>query len=250
MEGELIGLFLSTPVPAGLSATETASRIHDQGGIVYLQHPYDTRRRALTEAGMEAIAEAVDAVEVFNGRSPAYVELLPAGPARGFRLRARVRHEEAGTGGAGDIGVYFGRSRWATAWGTEYALCAVCLNERGRPPGAKPGGRLALELRRRRPSPRFGADTNGGEDLSVALPETVFSAPAPRSGGGGGSGAEDEASSAFEGSEVAEVSEGVDVREVSEDSEDSEVSERSVHSEVAEVSEVSDSRTARISSFG
>jgi len=71
MEGELIGLFLSTPVPAGLSATETASRIHDQGGIVYLQHPYDTRRRALTEAGMEAIAEAVDAVEVFNGRSPA-----------------------------------------------------------------------------------------------------------------------------------------------------------------------------------
>ncbi|MFL5997927.1 MAG: hypothetical protein ACJ736_27100, partial [Streptomyces sp.] len=87
--------------------------------------------------------------------------------------------------------------------------------------------------------PWTGADTNGGEDLSVALPETVFSAPAPapRSGGGGGSGAEEEASSAFEGSEVAEVSEGVDVREVSVVSE---VSVRSVLSEVAEVSEVSD----------
>ncbi|HEX6350440.1 MAG TPA: PHP domain-containing protein [Candidatus Dormibacteraeota bacterium] len=70
-DGELIGLFLSAPVPAGLSASETAGRIHDQGGIVYLQHPFDTRRRALTEDAMEAIAEAVDAVEVFNGRSPA-----------------------------------------------------------------------------------------------------------------------------------------------------------------------------------
>ena len=70
-DGELIGLFLNAPVPVGLSALETASRIHDQGGIVYLQHPYDTRRRALSEEAMEAIAEAVDAVEVFNGRSPA-----------------------------------------------------------------------------------------------------------------------------------------------------------------------------------
>lgn len=70
-DGELIGLFLNAPVPAGLSASETASRIHDQGGIVYLQHPYDTRRRALSEDAIEAIAEAVDAIEIFNGRSPA-----------------------------------------------------------------------------------------------------------------------------------------------------------------------------------
>ncbi|MEU9324205.1 SUKH-4 family immunity protein [Streptomyces canus] len=79
--------------------------------------------------------------------------------------------------------------------------------------------------------PWTGTDTNGGEDLSVALPETVFSAPVSGGGGGGiGSGTEEEgASSALEGSEVVEVSEGVDVQEVS------------------EVSDVSDSRTARIS---
>ncbi|MDT0487987.1 SUKH-4 family immunity protein [Streptomyces doebereineriae] len=74
--------------------------------------------------------------------------------------------------------------------------------------------------------PWTGTDTNGGEDLSVALPETVFSAPVS---GGGGSGTEEGASSALEGSEVVEVSEGVDVQEVS------------------EISDVSDSRTARIS---
>ncbi|MEU0204789.1 SUKH-4 family immunity protein [Streptomyces canus] len=73
--------------------------------------------------------------------------------------------------------------------------------------------------------PWTGTDTNGGEDLSVALPETVFSAPVT----GGGSGTEEGASSALEGSEVVEVSEGVDVQEVS------------------EASEISDSRTARIS---
>ncbi|MFG2468842.1 SUKH-4 family immunity protein [Streptomyces canus] len=75
--------------------------------------------------------------------------------------------------------------------------------------------------------PWTGTDTNGGEDLSVALPETVFSAPV--SGGGSGSGTEEGASSALEGSEVVEVSEGVDVQEVS------------------DASEISDSRTARIS---
>ncbi|MDI5906251.1 hypothetical protein QDK90_14655, partial [Streptomyces sp. 12257] len=73
--------------------------------------------------------------------------------------------------------------------------------------------------------PWTGTDTNGGEDLSVALPETVFSAPVS----GGGSGTEEGASSALEGSEVVEVSEGVDLQEVS------------------EASEISDSRTARIS---
>ncbi|WP_405519789.1 SUKH-4 family immunity protein [Streptomyces canus] len=85
--------------------------------------------------------------------------------------------------------------------------------------------------------PWTGTDTNGGEDLSVALPETVFSAPVSGGGGGGsGSGTEEEgASSALEGSEVVEVSEGVDVQEVSE------------VSEVSEISDVSDSRTARIS---
>jgi predicted metal-dependent phosphoesterase TrpH len=67
--GELIGLFMERPVQSGLKPRETALEIKDQGGLVYLEHPYDPFRRHLTEEGIEAIADLVDIVEVFNGRS-------------------------------------------------------------------------------------------------------------------------------------------------------------------------------------
>ncbi|HET6311107.1 MAG TPA: PHP domain-containing protein [Candidatus Nitrosotalea sp.] len=67
--GELIGLFLREQVPAGLGAREAAIRIKDQGGLVYLEHPYDPFRRHLSEDSIEAIADLIDIVEVFNGRS-------------------------------------------------------------------------------------------------------------------------------------------------------------------------------------
>jgi predicted metal-dependent phosphoesterase TrpH len=68
-EGELIGLFLSGPVRSGLTPKEAALEIKSHGGLVYLEHPYDQHRRHLTEAGIEAIADLIDIVEVFNGRS-------------------------------------------------------------------------------------------------------------------------------------------------------------------------------------
>ncbi|EDY61035.2 MULTISPECIES: SUKH-4 family immunity protein [Streptomyces] len=74
--------------------------------------------------------------------------------------------------------------------------------------------------------PWTGTDTNGGEDLSVALPDTVFSAPV---NDGDGAGEAAGVSSASSASEIVEVSEA---------------------SEIAEVSEPLDSRTARISRGG
>jgi predicted metal-dependent phosphoesterase TrpH len=68
-EGELIGLFLTEVVSPGLSAKETAGRIKAQGGLVYLEHPYDPYRRHLSEEATEEIAELIDIVEVWNGRS-------------------------------------------------------------------------------------------------------------------------------------------------------------------------------------
>ncbi len=68
-EGELIGLFLKELVPAGLSPDETVAAIKEQGGLVYLEHPYDTGRRQLREEAIERIAGQIDIVEVFNGRS-------------------------------------------------------------------------------------------------------------------------------------------------------------------------------------
>ncbi|WP_419156024.1 SUKH-4 family immunity protein [Streptomyces canus] len=102
----------------------------------------------------------------------------------------------------------------------------------GGPDGAGSGAAPGVPAGAR---PWTGTDTNGGEDLSVALPETVFSAPVSGGDGGSGGATEEGASSALEGSEVAEVAEGVDVQEVSE------------VPEASEVSEISDSRTARIS---
>ncbi|MET7732814.1 SUKH-4 family immunity protein [Streptomyces sp. NPDC005402] len=78
--------------------------------------------------------------------------------------------------------------------------------------------------------PWTGTDTNGGEDLSVALPDTVFSAPVSD-----GSGGTEEGAGASSASEVSEFSEVGDVSEIV---------------EVSEVSEISDSRTARISGGG
>ena len=68
-EGELIGLFLKESVPARLSPEEAVAAIKDQGGLVYLEHPYDTTRRNLREGAIERIADQIDIVEVFNGRS-------------------------------------------------------------------------------------------------------------------------------------------------------------------------------------
>jgi predicted metal-dependent phosphoesterase TrpH len=69
--GELIGLFLTERVPMGATAAETARMIRDQGGIVYVPHPFDPMRRNLAEASLVEITEAglVDAIEVLNAKT-------------------------------------------------------------------------------------------------------------------------------------------------------------------------------------
>src|SRR5207253_6647504 len=68
-EGEVIGLFLKEAVPKRLSPEEAIAAIKGQGGLVYLEHPYDTGRRNLREATIERLADQIDIVEVYNGRS-------------------------------------------------------------------------------------------------------------------------------------------------------------------------------------
>jgi predicted metal-dependent phosphoesterase TrpH len=69
--GEIIGLFLTKDVRPGLTAIETAKRIKEQGGLVYVEHPYDLYRRHLSEEAIEQIVDLIDIVEVFNSRSDA-----------------------------------------------------------------------------------------------------------------------------------------------------------------------------------
>ncbi len=75
-EGELIGLFLKETVPSRLSPEETVDAIKGQGGLVYLEHPYDSGRRNLREAAIERIAAQIHIVEVVNGRSRPKVNRL------------------------------------------------------------------------------------------------------------------------------------------------------------------------------
>jgi predicted metal-dependent phosphoesterase TrpH len=68
--GEVIGLFLTERIPHGLAPEDTIARIRDQGGVVYVPHPFDPVRRALHEPVLRELcaAGAVDALEVFNAK--------------------------------------------------------------------------------------------------------------------------------------------------------------------------------------
>jgi hypothetical protein len=70
-QGEIIGLFLEERVPFGLSPNETARRIREQGGLVYIPHPFDPMRRNLAETALEALAVegAIDAIEARNAKT-------------------------------------------------------------------------------------------------------------------------------------------------------------------------------------
>jgi predicted metal-dependent phosphoesterase TrpH len=69
--GEIIGLFLTERIPFGLSARDTAKAIRDQGGVVYVPHPFDPMRRNISRAALDDLTEhgLVDALEVFNAKT-------------------------------------------------------------------------------------------------------------------------------------------------------------------------------------
>ena len=69
-QGELTGLFLTDSVPRGLTATETARRIKDQGGLVSIPHPFDVfRRNVITPEALTDVIGLADIVEGFNARN-------------------------------------------------------------------------------------------------------------------------------------------------------------------------------------
>ena len=69
--GEMIGLFLTERLPFGLSPVEAVTRIRDQGGLVYVPHPFDPMRHCLREDVLRGLAAdgGLDAVEVFNAKT-------------------------------------------------------------------------------------------------------------------------------------------------------------------------------------
>ena len=85
---DVIGLYLRSEIPKGTPAREVCDRVHDQGGVVYLPHPYAAGKGA-DGRHAEALAPHVDVVEVFNGRihEPRQNALAAALAERHGRLR-------------------------------------------------------------------------------------------------------------------------------------------------------------------
>ena len=125
--GEIIGLFLTERIPFGETAVRTCELIREQGGIVYVPHPFDPMRRNISESSLVDICERglVDAIEVHNAKTSlqslnaraksfaahrglamgsgsdahvphalgsAYVEMLPFDDAAGFLGNLRNGH--------------------------------------------------------------------------------------------------------------------------------------------------------------
>lgn len=68
-EGDIIGLYLSKAIPAGLSVQESAKRVRQQGGLVYIPHPFETARKGISLETLDQIAAEVNIIETYNGRT-------------------------------------------------------------------------------------------------------------------------------------------------------------------------------------
>ncbi|HKP77277.1 MAG TPA: PHP domain-containing protein [Longimicrobiaceae bacterium] len=88
---DLIGIFLTELIPRYTPLREACERIRDQGGVVYVPHPFDTRRRGGGEL-LDGIAGLVDVVEAHNART-----FKPEVNARG-EAWARARGKLLGAG--------------------------------------------------------------------------------------------------------------------------------------------------------
>jgi predicted metal-dependent phosphoesterase TrpH/glycosyltransferase involved in cell wall biosynthesis len=67
-EGEVIGLFLEKAVPRGLSFDETLSLIKEQGGLVYVPHPFDALRTTPSYRALVDNLHRIDVIEIYNAK--------------------------------------------------------------------------------------------------------------------------------------------------------------------------------------
>ncbi|MFS8160259.1 MAG: PHP domain-containing protein, partial [Candidatus Roizmanbacteria bacterium] len=67
--GEVIGLYLSEYIKPYLTLEETVHEIKNQGGLVYVPHPFDIRRHAIGNKNCIGILSDIDIIETFNARN-------------------------------------------------------------------------------------------------------------------------------------------------------------------------------------
>jgi predicted metal-dependent phosphoesterase TrpH len=67
-QGEVIGLFIEEKIPRGMTMVETIAAIREQGGLVYVPHPFDRFHSVPDYEHLLDIVEEIDVLEVFNPR--------------------------------------------------------------------------------------------------------------------------------------------------------------------------------------
>ena len=67
-QGEVIGLFLTEEIPRGMSFADTIAAIHDQGGVVYMPHPFDRMHAIPDPTTLHRNVADIDVFEVYNAR--------------------------------------------------------------------------------------------------------------------------------------------------------------------------------------
>jgi predicted metal-dependent phosphoesterase TrpH len=66
--GEVIGLFLQEEIRRGMTMEETIAAIRDQGGVVYLPHPFDRLHTIPDASTLHRLLAEIDVFEAYNAR--------------------------------------------------------------------------------------------------------------------------------------------------------------------------------------
>ena len=66
--GEVIGLFLQEEIPRGMTMEETVAAIREQGGLVYMPHPFDRMHTIPDAPTLHRLLPELDVFEAFNAR--------------------------------------------------------------------------------------------------------------------------------------------------------------------------------------
>jgi hypothetical protein len=67
-QGEVIGLFLQEEIPRGMTFADTLAAIREQGGLVYVPHPFDRMHSIPDPATLHRHLAEIDVLEVYNAR--------------------------------------------------------------------------------------------------------------------------------------------------------------------------------------
>src|SRR5438132_10970604 len=66
LEGEVIGLFITSRVPPFLAPEEAMDLIHGMGGLTYLPQPLDRHRSNFRAERLMQLADRIDVIETYN----------------------------------------------------------------------------------------------------------------------------------------------------------------------------------------